>query len=504
MGIRRIRRAAAATRGQHRRPRRGLRRAQDGFVLPLTAIMIVTLTAMAGYGADLGSWYARTAQLQRAADAAALAGVVWMPNDLVSATTYATAAAARNDVTIDAAKGTSIAILTVPGSANRLKVCVTDTLVEAYFTKMYRQFHTITKCATAEYILPVALGSPENVYGTGNQLVPAENIWGAVNGYCTPAEQGDLKLSRWTQTYNGATWDCPGTTTNAYYDPKGYTYIFDIPVGHGNTSLQVFDPSWNPGGGIDPGGTGTFDTTYTLYSADNTPLDPTDNPIIGAPQVFPTNDAASSGAWVTLYTVTAGDPSGRYRLEVKTDPADDGQGANLFGLRALRASGPARCSTITDTTCPGVFAESYMSIFANFPSGVATPYLASVPASHAGKTMVITMFDPGEGGQTIEVIAPDGSSWPFTYRTIYPTLNEYSGSGTSIDVSGTPGALPGRLSASKFNERLIEITVGLPEAYTTYFGTQTWWRIKYTFGANVTDRSTWSVQILGDPVHLIE
>ncbi len=508
MGIRSRARGAARTSerhtraGGHSRARR--QGSERGFVLPLTALSIVVLTAMAGYGADLGSWYARTAQLQRAADAGALAGVVWMPNDVVSATNAATAAAARNDVTIDALKGTSLTVQSVPGSANRLKVCVTDALVEAYFTKMYDAYHTVTKCATAEYILPVALGSPENVYGTGNQLVPAENIWGAVNGYCTPMEQGDLKLSKWTSTWNGSSWDCPGSTANPYYDPTGYTYIYDIPVGHGSTALQVFDPSWNPGLGIDPGGNGTFDTIYTLYSADGTPLDNTDNPMIGAPQSFPTNHGASQGVWTTIYTVTSGDPSGRYRLEVKTDAADIGQGANLFGLRALRGSGPARCSTLTDTTCPGVFAESYMSIFANFPSGVAEPYLASVPSSHAGKTMIITLFDPGEGGQSIEVLSPDGRSWPFNYRTVYPTLGEYTGSGTSLDISGTPGALAGRLSTSKFNERLVEITISLPVDYLTQFGTNTWWKIRYTFGAAVTDRTTWSVQILGDPVHLIE
>ena len=35
-------------------------------------------------------------------------------------------------------------------------------------------------------------------------------------------------------------------------------------------------------------------------------------------------------------------------------------------------------------------------------------------------------------------------------------------------------------------------------------GTKTWWRIRYTTTTGtVTDRTTWSVNILGNPVHLV-
>jgi hypothetical protein len=33
-----------------------------------------------------------------------------------------------------------------------------------------------------------------------------------------------------------------------------------------------------------------------------------------------------------------------------------------------------------------------------------------------------------------------------------------------------------------------------------------WWQIRYNFnsGTPVTDRTTWSAEVIGDPVHLVE
>ena len=51
----------------------------DGYVLALVAIMLLPLLAFAGFGIDLGAWYGRATKIQRAADAAALAGVQELP-----------------------------------------------------------------------------------------------------------------------------------------------------------------------------------------------------------------------------------------------------------------------------------------------------------------------------------------------------------------------------------------------------------------------------------------
>ena len=55
-------------------------RSEKGAILPLAVLLLTVMIGFAGFGVDLGWWYSRSLQIQRAADAAALAAVVWMPD----------------------------------------------------------------------------------------------------------------------------------------------------------------------------------------------------------------------------------------------------------------------------------------------------------------------------------------------------------------------------------------------------------------------------------------
>ena len=50
-----------------------------GAALALVAASLVVLMGMAAFGTDLGWFYLNASRVQRAADAAALGGVIWMP-----------------------------------------------------------------------------------------------------------------------------------------------------------------------------------------------------------------------------------------------------------------------------------------------------------------------------------------------------------------------------------------------------------------------------------------
>jgi hypothetical protein len=50
----------------------------------------------------------------------------------------------------------------------------------------------------------------------------------------------------------------------------------------------------------------------------------------------------------------------------------------------------------------------------------------------------------------------------------------------------------------------MALDIALPDNYATVYGANEWWKIKYTLDATPTDRTTWSVSIIGDPVHLVE
>ena len=45
----------------------------------MTSLCLLPLMVFAAFGVDLASWYSRISYLQKSADAAALAGTVWMP-----------------------------------------------------------------------------------------------------------------------------------------------------------------------------------------------------------------------------------------------------------------------------------------------------------------------------------------------------------------------------------------------------------------------------------------
>ena len=56
--------------------------------------------------------------------------------------------------------------------------------------------------------------------------------------------------------------------------------------------------------------------------------------------------------------------------------------------------------------------------------------------------------------------------------------------------------------ANKFNSEWLTITMPLADDYTC--GSSCWWKIRYQFSGTPTDRTTWSVNVIGDPVHLVK
>jgi hypothetical protein len=109
------------------------------------------------------------------------------------------------------------------------------------------------------------------------------------------------------------------------------------------------------------------------------------------------------------------------------------------------------------------------------------------------KTMVIKLFDPGEGGNSIQIRKPTGpNSWENASSRWSVDGGASGSSTTSLDVTG-----------SKFDGKLVTLEVDLA-GYAPPSSNQ-WWQIRYNFGGGkVTDRTTWSVSITGDPVHLVE
>ncbi len=156
--------------------------ADDGMMAIMFGLLLIPMMIFTALAIDVSSWYSRATELQRTADAASLAGVVWMP-DLGKAKTDATPVLARNGV-VDGSGNMSVTMDTGETGITSFKVCVTDNEVTQFFGAVFTKPTKMTRCATAQYNAPLQLGSPLNYFGGNHESLigfgPApDNAYGA-------------------------------------------------------------------------------------------------------------------------------------------------------------------------------------------------------------------------------------------------------------------------------------------------------------------------------------
>jgi Flp pilus assembly protein TadG len=361
----------------------------------------------------------------------------------------------------------------------------------------------------------------------GAPLVP-QNIWGAIFTSGGLRENGD----RYAPSNIGGGLGLPAGDPNPDYDANGYDYTVELSGGATNGQVRLFDPIFCATGGNGHGGSyGAGDhwtdipggttirpvaVTYRLYDMHNTPLDPSDD---GAPVATlnydpgtktlgdfsgsfgtPQNSADANrqdcsanpahNAWVTLKTGLLG---GMYRVNVNTtlDAGNASVGAeNLFSIWVGSTGGVAR-----------VYGAGRMAAYANLAAGTGVFYLCQIEAVHAGKTMTINLFDPGEsnGNAFLRILSPDGSSYDYAR---FDWSSDDGRSGNDVTEIQTSNGSP------LFNNHLITIDIPLPATYGSGGLTPAgetepgWWKIEYEMSA-ANDTTTWEVSINGNPVHLI-
>ncbi|MEM9468074.1 MAG: Tad domain-containing protein [Actinomycetota bacterium] len=480
-------------------------REDRGYAVVMTALVLVPLMGFAGFAVDVGAWYARASELQRAADAASLAGVVWQP-DFTEAENAARAEAARNGF-IHGVDGIEVNV-TDTGN-NQLEVQIIDTDADTFFAGLFLDDVAIGRQAVSEYVESVPLGSPESRFGTGTETwtgFSATNFNAALSGYCTSKDMGDqiMVAYEWIG-WGGCTTPDPLWDTNEDYDANGYWYAIEKADGMNEDILvNIFDVGTCEAvatdiddiGGSSPAG--AFNTVWTLHEADNTPINDFDNPVYAT---FTSVEGGSCGTWDTIFTIPGAGRTGRWYLNVRTNAADAAIGHNLYGIWAQRASDTTPCSTLSDSSCPQMFAIERMGVLVDQP-GVATGdfFLAEIDDVHAGKQMKVSLWDTADGMDYLQILDPNGSPVSFTFETsdgVYSGSNDTCSGQPCLDVD--PGG------SAIYNGRLLELVIDLPTAATFAGYPDNWWNIFYqASGSNVWDRTTWGVEILGDPVRLLE
>lgn len=532
-------------------------RDERGVTVIFLALTITSILIAAAFVVDYGWWYLRAQQAQRAADAAALAAVVWMPSQFPKAVTVARETARANGFE-HGVDGISVEV-SQGGNDRQVAVRIVDSQVARFFSSIASKGAvTVGRRATAQYELPVPLGSAENQLGGGHR-----GVYAAVNGLCARRADGDNISSGYynlnAPANTAITCQTPYETTtpapppapvqkNPDYRADGYTYVVDIPPlktsgcavvpqpsGCTTTgrvvAIEVQDPKTNtslpatnpdqpfnlPASGC-TSGVYPVSTSFQVFRADTTPLDLTDNPAVG-PAVAHGSQAANSSAWELLANIPVGSPSGQYLVKVRSQAnLACSAWSNAFGLRARLDNAPwVLCSAITDVTCPQVHGLDAMSLRAYIAGGLttclaplapgnrcATFYLAQVDPVYAGRKMLITLFDPGEGMARLRVLQPDGNpavdadqKVGFEWKTI-DGFTSRSGS-----VSATSAGLD--VTANAFQDRKLQLSVDLPDADVLSDGGG-WFKIEYEVASTgaVEDRTTWGVDIPGSPVRLIQ
>jgi hypothetical protein len=499
---------------------------EAGQILVIFALMLTALIGLVGIAIDVTFAWRSGLQVQRAADAAAMAGVVYLPGNLAgatpSATSTATTVAKENGYT------TGITVAANPSDDHQLDVTITAQ-VPTFFVRLFGINNwTITHTARAGYQLPVPMGSPENFYGvyclnksltaacanntavTGaaSTTVYSHGAWGAIQATGTDHGQGDASIPLNDRTRSLGSNSAGGT--NPDFDPSGYDYAVQLPSGG---SIYIFDPTacavgdqlgtgdhWNDSGGW--GGFGTFSvsTYYKLYNMTNSPLNYALQPQI-----------ASSGSLFEREYQT--DQSGTYGSASGTIPATSADGVALKNCSDGKITDPTQGGYWHDKWWPiatGLAAGTYrinitsasiaaVNAKATFEndwsieavgsgsprvyglgeivtynimqgSGSQSFYLAQIGPENAGKTLEIDLFDIGDisGTGTLQILSPDGNAYnnaTFSY-TSDANCGQVAGSSDSCaDTSQTSIVAANSSGNHSWQDSWLRILINLPATY---------------------------------------
>ena len=152
-----------------------------GQVLVLFALLLTFLLGTCAFVVDLAWIWVNELKVQRAADSAALAGVVHLPGAVGLANSSALDESrfngyrdSSNNAVQQPAQAVDVWARPDPGDPRKMLVRV-QANIETFFMQIFG-FDTlrITRDAKAEYVLPVPMGSPENYYGVVRAAPDAE------------------------------------------------------------------------------------------------------------------------------------------------------------------------------------------------------------------------------------------------------------------------------------------------------------------------------------------
>jgi Flp pilus assembly protein TadG len=493
-------------------------------------------------GAQLGSNCTGGNKAQIAAQVSWDNGTTWSAK--VTSPDVSTTAA---DLILGAANSTSFGghdFLTTPGQLadGKFKVRITAATCTTKELRLNQlQVRVTYRTGTITYSSTTSLVQDAPVPGPHGETLAPQKFWGSMQSQGAPSVQGDAYMTKYNLRTTSLNDGTPGLDPDTIYDPVNY-YNYGVDVTTNGGEVWIFDPGFcdttttaGVGENWTVGGTNGYSTQqpvssyFDLLNTQGTPYDYTDDTIAASSgntfarlhgqdkvltgaaggSVSSSLDDCTNATWHNKWwRLASGLPAGKYRLHTySTDFSSLNDQNNTTALNAFAfwASPGAR-----------IYGLGAMEAYARLPKDqVSEFYLAQIDAIHAGKTMAIELWDPGDTGNilaTLQILAPTGTG--FTPATFSYVGEKASDSGLTSCDSAQGVNVTSVVTAngsSLFNGCWLSITVQLPLNYSAPIdpvsGERGWWKIRYTMSggtsATATDLTTWQVSIRGNPVHLV-
>jgi Flp pilus assembly protein TadG len=456
-----------------RRTWRSRRIDERGYVAILVAVLIPTVFMVcAAFAVDTGNWYAQQKNIQSAADAAALAGVPYLPNDMTDAITTAKTVAARNGYT-DGTKGTTVTV-SLGARPTQLKVVISTPVHNSFGQVIGLSTTQLTRTAVADYQGPSPMGSPCNTFGnepasgggtssllpTGTALAAVGTryancssnpaYWPTIEGPETDKQQGDRY-----QTLACASNDSQNCANNqnSEYNKLGYVMVVKVQAAAVNTpvAIQLYDPAYigdtqycsdNPTSGfvasMNPWVGTDAPSRYgrTTVDSDGNPVSPASSST-GAPYC-PGDDQPGSTSTHLMTT--------SFALRQQTDTLDPQKGAIISGC-VKQYTGQLAVPTadeLTATVTTGSGSKKTTKANPDYNDQLAQVYhnwtsLCTFTPTRAGDYYLQVQSDVAAGGTST---AQTGTTDPTNGNKVYPPII-YSGNtnvGSSTYTPITTGA----------------------------------------------------------------
>jgi hypothetical protein len=248
-------------------------KSQAGQAIVLLALMMIVLLGAVGFAVDGGQAYYYSTRIEIAAGSAAMAGVVYMPNQFAPV-------ASKNDAT-DAAlataylngfqngvNGVTVTSAPVAGFPNRLAVTVKKSF-PTFFMKIFGvNSISVSRTAVAVYAPPLSLGQSGTQMGTVTSQLGSGGsnyYFMRTEGWSTDRQQGDAFTpdpssahsgygsSNDIHVINGTSGSDTGAGVAGLPTRGGYNYLITLPVGG---YIQVYNAINGPDDGSNNNGDG--------------------------------------------------------------------------------------------------------------------------------------------------------------------------------------------------------------------------------------------------------